>query len=111
MLLVDDNEDAVGLLGDIVRLRGHEVAIAHHPETALEMIRQFTPDIAIVDIGLPGIDGYELGKRIRIQHPACRIIALTGYGQASDRQRSAEAGFFGHLVKPVRIDVLLEILG
>ena len=64
-----------------------------------------------VDIGLPTLDGYELGKRIRERHPDCRIVALTGYGQAKDHARSAGAGFFAHLVKPVRIDVFLEILG
>jgi signal transduction histidine kinase/CheY-like chemotaxis protein len=111
VLLVDDNEDAAFLLGDLVRGRGHDVVIAHHPDVALEAIRKFVPDLAVVDIGLPGLDGYELGKRILDQHPQCRIVALTGYGQASDRQRSADAGFFAHLVKPVRIDVFLELLG
>jgi CheY-like chemotaxis protein len=111
ILLVDDNEDAAHLMGDIVRSRGHDVMIAHHPEVALEMIRELAPDVAVVDIGLPVVDGYELGKRIRALYPQCRIVALTGYGQASDRQRSADAGFFAHLVKPVRVEVLLELLG
>jgi CheY-like chemotaxis protein len=111
VLLVDDNEDAVHLLGEVARRRGHEVVIAQHPAIALELIREFIPDVAVLDIGLPTLDGYELGKRIRSYHPHCRIVALTGYGQARDRQRSADAGFFAHLVKPVRIDVFLELLG
>jgi signal transduction histidine kinase len=111
VLLVDDNDDAVQLLGEVARRRGHEVMIANHPAVALEMIRMFTPDVAVLDIGLPILDGYELGKRIRAHHPCCRIVALTGYGQPRDRQRSADAGFFAHLLKPVRIDVFLELLG
>jgi signal transduction histidine kinase len=111
ILLVDDNEDAANLMGDIVRSRGHEVVIAHHPEAALEALLHFTPDVAVVDIGLPVLDGYELGRRILDRCPQCRIVALTGYGQAGDRQRSASAGFFAHLVKPVRVQVFLELLG
>jgi signal transduction histidine kinase len=110
VLLVDDNEDAAHLLGEVARTRGHEVAIAHHPTVALELVQSFVPDIAVLDIGLPTMDGYELGKRIRARHPNCRIVALTGYGQANDRQRSADAGFIAHLLKPVRVDVLLELL-
>jgi CheY-like chemotaxis protein len=110
VLLVDDNEDAAHLLGEVARTRGHEVAIAHHPSAALELVQSFTPDIAVLDIGLPFMDGYELGKRIRARHPHCKMVALTGYGQAGDRQRSADAGFVAHLLKPVRVDVLLELL-
>jgi CheY-like chemotaxis protein len=110
VLLVDDNEDAAHLLGEVARTRGHEVVIAHHPSVALELVQSYVPDFAVLDIGLPGMDGYELGKRIRAQHPNCRIVALTGYGQANDRQRSADAGFIAHLLKPIRVDVLLELL-
>jgi CheY-like chemotaxis protein len=111
ILIVDDNEDAAYLLGDIVRARGHDVLIAHDAEVALERIRELVPDAAVIDIGLPVIDGYELGKRILGRYPQCRIVALTGYGEARDRQLSADAGFFAHLVKPVRVDALLAVLG
>jgi CheY-like chemotaxis protein len=110
VLLVDDNVDAVHLLGEVARNWGHEVVIAEHPEIALQMLDEFVPDVAVLDIGLPVIDGYELGRRIRERHPSCRVVALSGYGQPHDRQRSAEAGFFAHLVKPVRIKVFLELI-
>lgn len=111
VLLVDDNEDAAHLLGDIVRARGHEVVVIHHPQAALDALREFVPDLAVLDIGLPDMDGHELGRRIRALHPACRVVALSGYGRESDRQRSIDAGFFAHLVKPVRVDVFLQLLG
>jgi signal transduction histidine kinase len=111
ILIVDDNEDAATLLGDVLRMRGHEVMLAHHPDVALEVVRTFTPEVAVLDIGLPAMDGYELGRRIRERHPHCRVVALTGYGQPRDHERSSSAGFFAHLVKPVRIDVFLELLG
>jgi CheY-like chemotaxis protein len=110
VLLVDDNADAVHLLGEVARNHGHEVMIAEHPELALQMLDGFVPDVAVLDIGLPVIDGYELGRRIRERHPSCRLVALSGYGQLRDRQRSTEAGFFAHLVKPVRLDVFLELI-
>jgi signal transduction histidine kinase len=110
ILLVDDNVDAVHLLGEVARNSGHEVMIAEHPEVALQILDGFVPDVAVLDIGLPMIDGYELGRRIRERHPSCRVVALSGYGQPRDRQRSAEAGFFAHLVKPVRIKVFLDLI-
>ncbi|HEV7559763.1 MAG TPA: ATP-binding protein, partial [Kofleriaceae bacterium] len=111
VLVVDDNEDAANLLGEIARLRGHEVTIVHGPEAALELVGTFCPDVAVLDIGLPGMDGYELADRIRRIRPSCRLIALTGYGQGKDRERALEAGFAAHLVKPVRVNELLETIG
>jgi CheY-like chemotaxis protein len=98
------------LLGDVLRSHGHDVALAHHPTVALELLESFKPEVALLDIGLPGMDGYELGKQIHARCPPCRIVALTGYGQAHDRERSSSAGFFAHLVKPVRIDTFVELL-
>jgi CheY-like chemotaxis protein len=110
VLVVDDNEDAANLLGEIARTRGHDVAVVHDPEGALAALETFSPEVAVLDIGLPGMDGYELASRLRLVCPDCRLIALTGYGQSKDRERALDAGFSAHLVKPVRINVLLDMI-
>jgi PAS domain S-box-containing protein len=112
ILLVDDNEDALVLLGDALSAAGHEVRIALDPDAALEIARTFRPEVAVLDIGLPMMDGYELASRLRSALGGAQIsmIALTGYGQASDRHRSAEAGFDAHLVKPVDVQRLTEAI-
>jgi len=110
VLIVDDNADAVDLLSLLLRGAGHRVTTAHDPLEALELTAQLVPDVAVLDIGLPVMDGYELGARIRRQAPNCRLIALTGYGQGEDRSRSAAAGFHAHLVKPVDIATLLAAI-
>jgi CheY-like chemotaxis protein len=110
VLVVDDNEDAANLLGEIIRLRGHHAEIVHHPDAALAALERFAPDLALLDIGLPGMDGYELAQRLRSTHPEIRLIALTGYGQATDRERTRAAGFAAHVVKPVKIDELLALI-
>ena len=112
VLVVDDNVDAAELLGEVLELDGHEVSIVHDGVAALERVGTFAPDVVLLDIGLPGLDGYEVARRLR-QRPEgadLRLVALTGYGQASDRQRSREAGFDAHLVKPVEIDALRDLL-
>jgi signal transduction histidine kinase len=110
LLVVDDNEDAANLLGEIARMRGYEVAVVHDPKAALDVVGTFRPEVAVLDIGLPGMDGYELAGRLRQMVPDCRLIALTGYGQRKDRERALSAGFSAHLVKPVRVNELLEII-
>lgn len=112
ILVVDDNVDAAELLQITLQNRGHEVAIAHDPLTALDIAVGFKPECAILDIGLPVIDGYELAIRLRklSECENCRMIALTGYGQEKDKQRGREAGFEEHLVKPVAIDHLLRLV-
>ena len=112
ILLVDDNEDAAEMLSVYLIGLGHEVQVAPDSPTALRMAPQFLPQVAILDIGLPGMDGHELARKMRDQNPLaeCLLIALTGYGQASDRQRSQEAGFDAHLVKPVDIELLKQVL-
>jgi PAS domain S-box-containing protein len=109
ILLVDDNDDALSLLGDTLSALGHDVRTAHDPDAALDVVRAFTPDVAILDIGLPVMDGYELATRIRSALPSAspRMIALTGYGQQDDRARSRDAGFDAHLVKPIDVALLL----
>ena len=106
ILVVDDNEDAAQLLAEALEQRGYPTRVAHDAPTALRLAAEFSPEIAFLDLGLPVMDGYELAAHLRAL-PALaglRLIALTGYGQDSDRQRTRQAGFHDHLVKPVRID-------
>ncbi|HEX8434648.1 CHASE domain-containing protein, partial [Archangium sp.] len=102
VLVVDDNVDAAELLGEVLELDGHQVSVVHDGMAALECMESFAPEVVFLDIGLPGLDGYEVARRLRRRPSgaAVRLVALTGYGQASDRQRSREAGFDTHLVKP-----------
>ncbi|NVB81679.1 MAG: GAF domain-containing protein [Kofleriaceae bacterium] len=112
ILLVDDNEDAAEMLADILRDAGHEVLVAHDGPSALDAASTFTPHVAILDIGLPVMDGYDLARRLRamLSSPP-RFVALTGYGQEHDRRKSSEAGFDAHLVKPVdAVRVLAAII-
>ncbi len=107
ILLVDDNEDARMLLEEILSSVGHQVVAAGDGAEALEAIKTFAPDVAILDIGLPVMDGYELAGRVRQIVAHVRLIALTGYGQRSDRERTSEAGFEKHLVKPIDVRTVL----
>ncbi len=108
ILLVDDNVDAVEILAEVLQGLGHEVAVAHDGPSALAQLGRFQPEVAVLDVGLPVMDGYELARRVRAVVADCRLIALTGYGQESDREHSAAAGFAVHLVKPVKLDLLLR---
>jgi PAS domain S-box-containing protein len=112
ILLVDDNVDAVDTLARLLRVAGHEVVVAHDPAGALECVQRFVPDVAILDIGLPVMDGYELLGHLREQAglDACCFVALTGYGQDTDRSRSRAAGFHEHFVKPVDPAFLLDFV-
>jgi len=112
VLLVDDNADAVDTLALALGAQGHDVRVAHDPAAALRLLEHFKPDVAVLDIGLPVMDGYELAMRLREQLGGhdCRLFALTGYSQESDRRRSAEAGFELHLVKPVDVDRLITLV-
>ncbi len=112
VLVVEDNPDAAEALAEILRLWGYEAHVAGDGPSGLELAVQVRPRILLLDIGLPGMDGYELARRLRrlpgLQH--ARYIALTGYGQESDRQRSRDAGFDHHLTKPVAPQMLREML-
>jgi CheY-like chemotaxis protein len=103
VLVVDDNVDAASLLAELCETMGHEVQVAHDGPQALTILDQgFQPEVAVLDIGLPVMDGYDLATRVRAKlGPHCRLFALTGYGQEHDKQRSREAGFEAHLIKPV----------
>jgi len=112
VLIVDDNADAAELLSTMLEFLGHKTRVAHDGPAALKLVESFVPDFAVLDIGLPVMDGYELAQKLR-ERPALRslrLVALTGYGQQTDRQRSAEAGFFAHLVKPIQIALLEALL-
>jgi CheY-like chemotaxis protein/anti-sigma regulatory factor (Ser/Thr protein kinase) len=113
VLVVDDNEDAAEMLAGALVQLGYDVAVAHDGPSALERSRQFDPDVALLDIGLPVIDGYEVAELLRLQAEGGRniwLIAVTGYGQEADRVRSDRAGFERHLVKPIDLQQLALVL-
>jgi len=112
VLLVEDNPDGAEALEEAIRLMGHEVAVAHDGLSALEMAHSFRPDTLICDIGLPGIDGYELARRVSSDErlAGARLVALTGYALPQDRERVRAAGFVAHLAKPPRLDELEALL-
>jgi PAS domain S-box-containing protein len=113
ILVVDDNVDAADTLADILRVHGHAVAVAYTPDAALELFAGQAFDCAVLDIGLPGMSGHELATYMRRTgcNPGVRYVALSGFGQEADRQRSADAGFAAHLVKPLAPDALGSLLG
>jgi len=112
ILIVDDNEDALALMAELLRKRGHEVRSATDGPTAIRLAAELQPDVAVLDIGLPVMDGYVLAARLRetLGDRAPRLIALTGYGDAHDRNRTTVAGFAAHLVKPVQARQLIDII-
>jgi signal transduction histidine kinase/CheY-like chemotaxis protein len=113
ILLVDDNEDVREMLRVQLTMQGHEVHEAADGAAGAELAASLNPDVALVDIGLPGLDGYEVARRIRAHADGrpIRLIALTGYGQAEDRLRALDAGFDAHVTKPVFPERLAEIIG
>jgi CheY-like chemotaxis protein len=112
LLVIDDNQDAATSLAMLLRLQGHEVRVAHSGAAALEMTNSYTPDVVFLDIGMPGMDGYEVARRLRQQPGLEKVVlaALTGWGQREDRRRTAEAGFNHHLVKPPEPKVIDGLL-
>ena len=113
LMVIDDNKDAAESMSMLFELWGHEVICVYDGHTALETAAKFRPDAVFLDIGLPGMDGYEIAERLREIPQATRtvLVAITGYGQDEDRRRSREAGIDHHLVKPVAPDTLLKLLG
>ena len=112
VLIVEDNEAAAILLAAILKIIGnHKVQIASDGETGLKLAKEFHPEVVLLDIGLPGIDGYEVAKRLRAEPGGDRtlVAAVTGYGLEEDRHRSREAGFDEHLLKPVALEVMQEL--
>jgi CheY-like chemotaxis protein len=112
ILLVDDNRDAAELLADSLRAIGHIVEVAYDGPGALAVMERFQPEVGLLDLGLPVMDGLELALRMR-QAPSTTpliLVAVTGYAQEADRQRTREAGFDAHLAKPIDVHALDELL-
>jgi PAS domain S-box-containing protein len=114
VLLVEDNQDAAEVLATVIELWGHEVRIAYNGVAALASVEEWHPDLVLSDVGLPGMDGYELARRLRRQPgPAggAVLVALSGYGRDEDKRAALDAGFDHHFVKPPDLDALAELLG
>src|SRR5262249_250184 len=111
VLLVDDHLDAATSLAKLLRLQGHQVCLAHDGHTALAAAAAFRPEIVLPDIGLPGMDGYEVTRRLRTEGMNDVVVAaLTGYGRDEDRKCSQAAGIDVHLVKPINLEMLRGLL-
>jgi CheY-like chemotaxis protein len=112
VVLVEDNDDIRESMEELLTALGYEVHGASDGASGAALILQLEPDVAIVDIGLPGIDGYEVAARVRhhLGHDRLRLVAMTGYGDDSDRRRTREAGFDTHLVKPAGIDDVVKVM-
>jgi CheY-like chemotaxis protein len=112
VMVVEDNTDSREMLCELLELSGLHCRAAESGAAALALLELDRPDAMIIDLGLPGMDGFELASRVRARSDGPRIclVALTGYGQPSDRERGRSAGFDAHLVKPVQVDQLLALL-
>jgi CheY-like chemotaxis protein len=112
ILLIDDNEDIRELMSALLRRWGHEVVVAPDGEEGCELALAGQPDIAFVDIGLPGMDGYGVAARLRTERcrDQLRLVAMTGFGQESDKRRALDAGFDLHIVKPASVEALQQAL-
>jgi signal transduction histidine kinase/ActR/RegA family two-component response regulator len=112
VLVVDDNVDAAEMLAEALRVNGHVVGVAHDGPAALSLVDDFRPELALLDIGLPVMDGFDLARRLksRLSTSPPKFVAVTGYGQASDRARTKKAGFDEHLVKPIDLAHLNAIV-
>jgi len=112
ILVVEDNYDAASTLGELLELFGYRVALAHDGVAAIEQAEAFQPEVVLCDLGLPGMDGYQVARELRRRSATARarLIAVSGYGMEEDRRRSGEAGFDLHLTKPLCFDELRRVL-
>ena len=110
ILVVEDSEDSRDALQLLLELEGHEVRVAGSGEEAIQAVNESEPEWALIDIGLPDIDGYETARRIRAGHRAVRLVALTGHNRPEDRDRALAEGFDAHLVKPLDPARLFTVL-
>lgn len=110
--MVEDNKDGADSLGLLLEMMGHQVRITYSGSEAIPAAKILKPHVVLLDIGLPGMTGYEVAKQLREtqEFASTALVAMTGYGQEEDRQRSRSAGFDHHLVKPVALNVLTELL-
>ena len=107
-MVLDDNRDAANTLAMMLELLGHEVRCLYDPREAAEVVAEFDPEVVFLDIGMPGVSGYEIARRLRVgAHGDSRLlVAVTGWGQPDDLRRTAEAGFDHHLVKPPELEAI-----
>jgi CheY-like chemotaxis protein len=111
ILVVEDNKDTADSLAMLLQVWGHAVRTAHDGWSGLKAARSFRPQVVFLDIGLPGLDGYEVARHLRQEFgPGIRLVAMTGYGQEEDRRRALESGFDAHLVKPASPELLQHLL-
>jgi len=112
VLIAEDNVDAAETLATLLRLYGHEVSVVHSGTGVIPQMQACSPEVVLLDIGLPSLDGYEVARLVRRQQgfENVPLIAMTGYGQEADRQQSRQAGFDAHLVKPIDPDRLQDLL-
>ena len=110
ILLVEDDADSRDALRFLLEHSGHRVSVAGGGREAIALAASLAPDWAVIDIGLPDIDGYEAARGVRASAPAVQLVALTGYGRPEDRQRAFDAGFDAHMMKPVDPDLLVDII-
>ena len=111
ILVVDDSLDSAETLGELLKIWGHDVRLAHDGPAAVAAARDYRPEIVLLDIGLPGMDGFAVATELRKEGTAGRLlVALTGYGEQQDKERARKAGFDHHLVKPIDPDSLQKLL-
>ena len=110
VLVVDDNVDAADSMAALLGMLGHTAQVVYNGEEVAAQARAWQPDCILLDIGLPGKDGYEVARELRAQGSGAKLVALTGWGSEEDRRRTAEAGFDRHLTKPVEFDALEAVL-
>jgi CheY-like chemotaxis protein len=111
ILVVDDSLDSAETLGELLKIWGHDVRLAHDGPGAVDAAREYRPEVVLLDIGLPGMDGFAVAAQLRKEGLAGRmLVALTGYGEQQDKDRAQKAGFDHHLVKPINPDTLQKLL-
>ena len=111
ILVVDDSVDSAETLGELLKIWGHDVRLAHDGPEAVAAARDYRPEVILLDIGLPGMDGFAVAAQLREEGLGGRmLVALTGYGEQQDRDRTLRAGFDHHLVKPISPDTLQKLL-
>jgi two-component system, chemotaxis family, CheB/CheR fusion protein len=111
ILIVDDNEDSAESMAMFLRMSGHEVTTVPEGNAAIDSVQTLSPNLILLDIGLPGMNGYDVCRGLRKRGYRGQLVAITGYANDSDRERSTDAGFDQHLAKPVDLGALEQLLG